>query len=203
MYRSQDIRPLQQDTVPSLGWGINKMEAPPGCIGILDSAPMHRDLIPETMIVQLTNRVPIAHLAIERGLKALIADVGGSAEPIHSLNKLYRDLSKSDKDSADFLAEAFGDAVRFFGYNVNAKGFGHFRSLGDYLSKVGTEKAFDALRYWAIGESPKGENPIPYISPPLHRELLRAVWCLFFPDRRETVSGRVERIVTHAMLIRS
>lgn len=168
-------------------------------IGILDSAPMHRDLIPETMIVQLTNRVPIAHLAIERGLKALIADVGGTTEPIHSLNKLYRDLKKCDKDAAVFLAEAFKDAVRFFGYNVNAKGFGHFRSLGDYLSKVGTEKAFDALRYWAIGESPKGDNPIPYISPPIHRELLRAVWCLFFPNRRETVSGRVERIVTHAM----
>ena len=168
-------------------------------IDILDSAPMHRDLIPETMIVQLTNRVPIAHLAIERGLKALIADVGGTTEPIHSLNRLYRDLKKCDKDAAAFLAEAFKDAFRFFGYNVNAKGFGHFRSLGDYLSKVGTEKAFDALRYWAIGEPPKGENPIPYISPPIHRELLRAVWCLFFPNRRETVSGRVERIVTHAM----
>ena len=168
-------------------------------IDILDSAPMHRDLIPETMIVQLTNRMPIAHLAIERGLKSLIADVGGTTEPIHSLNKLYRDLKKCDKDSAVFLAEAFGDAVRFFGYKVNAKGFGHFHSLGDYLSKVGTEKAFDVLRYWAIGESPKGENPIPYISPPIHRELLRAVWCLCFPDRRETVSGRVERIVANAM----
>ena len=53
-------------------------------IDILDSAPMHRDLIPETMIVQLTNRVPIAHLAIERGLKARIASVGGTTEPIHS-----------------------------------------------------------------------------------------------------------------------
>ena len=110
-------------------------------IGILDSAPIHRDLIPETTIVQLTNRVPIAHLAMERGLKALIADVGGTTDPIHSLNKLYRDLRKYDKDSADFLAEAFEDVVSSFGYNVNVKGFGHFRSLGDYLSKVGTEKA--------------------------------------------------------------
>ena len=41
-------------------------------ISILDSAPMHRDLLPEKMIVQLTNRMPIAHLAIERGLKALV-----------------------------------------------------------------------------------------------------------------------------------
>ena len=116
-------------------------------IDILDSEPMHRDLIPETMIIQLTNRMPIAHLAIERGLKALIADVGGATDRIHALNRLYRDLRTHDNVAADFLAGSFDDAVRFFGYNVNAKGFGHFRSLDDYLSKVGTENAFKALRY--------------------------------------------------------
>ena len=169
-------------------------------IKILDSAPIHNDLIPDVVIVQLTNRVPIAHLAIERGLKALIAQVGKPARKIHGLHKLYRDLSKCDQESADFLARAFEDAVRFFGYNVNVKGFGHFRTLDDYLSKVGTENAFEALRYWAIGESPKGENAIPYISPPIHRELLCALRCLFFPKARwETVSDRVERIVADAM----
>ena len=167
-------------------------------ISILDSAPMHRDLLPDKMTVQLTNRMPIAHLAIERGLKALIADADGTTDRIHSLYKLNRNLRECDKDSADFLAEAFEDAVRFFRYNVNVKGFRHFRSLDDYLSKVGTEKAFDALRYWAIGESPKGGNPIPYISPPIHRELLYAISCLFL-SWRETVSGRVERTVAHAI----
>ena len=168
-------------------------------ISILDSAPMHRDLLRDKMILQLTNRVPIAHLAMERGLKALIADAGRTTDPIHSLNKLYRDLKECDKDSADFLAEAFADAVRFFGYNVNVKGFKHFRSLDAYLSRVGTENAFNALRYWAIGESPKGGNPIPYISPLIHRELLYALRCLFILSPRETVSGRVERIVADAM----
>ena len=175
-------------------------------IHILDSVPMHRDLIPETMIVQLTNRVPMAHLAIERGLKALIANATGSRDPIHSLNRLYRDLQGCDKNSADFLDEAFDDAVRFYGYNINDKGFGHFRSLDEYLSKVGTGRAFDALRYWAIGESPEGENPIPFISLAIHRELLVAVWWLFIltqqdivKGRRESVSRRVERIVTDAM----
>ena len=161
-------------------------------ISILDSAPMHRDLLPDKMTVQLTNRMPIAHLAIERGLKALIADAGGETAHIHSLHKLYGDLREYDKDSkdskdsadflaeaADFLAEAFKDAVRFFGYNVNVRGFKHFRSLDVYLSRVGTENAFNALRYWAIGESPKGGNPIPSISPLIHRELLYALRCLF------------------------
>ena len=167
-------------------------------ISIIDSAPIHRDLVPETNAVQLTNRVPISHLAIERGLKVLIDNAGGNWDRIHSLNRLYRDLRNCDATSADYLDKAFEDAVKFFGYNVKVKGFGHLCSLEDYLSKTGTENAFNALRYWAIGQSSK-ENPIPYISPLVHRELLCALWCLFLPNRRETVSDRVEGVVERAM----
>ena len=168
-------------------------------IAILDSAPIQPDLIPETNIVQLTNRVPIAHLAIERGLKTLITAAGGPKEKTHSLNGLYRVLQSCDSDSADFLSEAFDDAVTFFGYNVNAKGFTQFRSLEVYLSRVGTDKSFEALRYWAIGEPGKGNSPIPYISPPVHRELLCALSWLFLTEQRQTVSQRVDREVGHAM----
>ena len=171
-------------------------------IAILDSAPIHRDLIPETNLVQLTNRVPIAHLAIERGLKALIVEAGGPQAHTHGLHKLYQSLKKCDQKSADYLATAFEDAVSFFGYNVNTKGFKQFRSLDEYLSKVGTEKAFELLRYWAIGETGKGESPVQYISPPIHRELLCALWCLFLPTRRDTVSERVENEVRYAMFDR-
>ena len=171
-------------------------------IAILDSAPIHRDLIPEANLVQLTNRVPIAHLAIERGLKALINEAGGSVEETHGLHRLYRDLKGRDQESGDYLAMAFQDSVGFYGYNVNAKGFGQFRSLDDYLSRVGTEKTFESLRYWAIGETGKGESPMPYISPLIHREILCALWCLFLASRRETVSGRVEREVREAMFSR-
>ena len=167
-------------------------------IAILDSAPIRPDLVYETNAVQLTNRAPIAHLAIERGLKVLIDDAGGTAEDIHSLNTLFRELGKWDASSADYLAKAFDDAVNFFGYNVNVSRFGHFRSLYDYLSKTGTENAFKAFRYWARGESSK-VDPIPFISPPVHRELLCALCCLFIPNRRETVSDRVEREVAHSM----
>ena len=170
---------------------------------LLDSAPIHRGLIPEMTTVQLTNRMPTAHLAIERGLKALITAAGGEYEKGgkgHGLNYLYRKLGNSDKDSADFLAEAFQDAVKFFGYNVNDKGFGHFRSLDDYLSQAGTERVFKRLRYWAIELPEEGEEePFQYISPPIHRELLYALWNLFFSKRRETVSARVEREVAEAM----
>ena len=195
-------------------WSLNSMntkerykiqESIKDAVVILDSAPIHRDWISETMIVQLTNRLPIAHLAIERGLKALITAAGGEYDRVregHGLNYLYRKLGNSDEDSAGFLAEAFQDAVKFFGYNVNYRGFGHFRSLDDYLSKAGTERAFERLRYWAIELPKEGEEePFKYISPPIHRELLCALWNLLFSKRRETVSARVERDVAHAMFM--
>ena len=169
-------------------------------IRILDSAPIQPDMAWETNAVQLTNRAPIAHLAIEKGLKALIVQAESPYEHIHGLQKLYQNLNKCDKESAEFLSEAFDDAVKFFRYNVNVKGFGHLRSLDDYLSKVGIENVFEALRYWAIGESPERESPIPPISLPIHREILCALRCLFFPKSRwGTVSDRAERTVAHAM----
>ena len=149
--------------------------------------------------------MPTAHLAIERGLKALITAAGGEYEKGgkgHGVNYLYRELGNSDKDSADFLAEAFQDAVKFFRYNVSDKGFGHYRSLDDYLSQAGTERVFKRLRYWVIELPKKGEEePFKYISPPIHRELLYALWNLFFSKRRETVSARVEREVAEAMFM--
>ena len=146
-----------------------------------------------------------AHLAIERGLKALISAAGGEYEKGrkgHGLNYLHRKLGSSDKDSADFLAAAFQDAVKFFGYNDKDKGFGYLRSLDDYLSKSGTKSVFERLRYWVIELPKEGEEePFKYISPPIHRELLCALRSLFFSKRRETVSARVEREVAEAMFM--
>ena len=160
---------------------------------------MVRDLMPERNLVQLTNRIPIAHLAIERGLKTLISDAGGNPDSVHALNRLYQDLAKWDGQSAAYLSKAFKDAVKFFGYNVNTKGLRYFRSLDDYLSKVGTDKAFEELRYWAIGQSSKGPSPIPFISPPIHRELLCSLRCILVGKGRETMSHRVEREIARAM----
>lgn len=177
-------------------------------IRILDSAPILRRLsfMANKPVIPLTNRVPIAHLAIERGLKALIVAAGGTTKVngknTHSLSSLYGAFKACEVKSADFLAKAFDDAVRFFGYDANAKRFHHLRSLDRYLSKTGTEKAFNVLRYWAIEPPSNGETPIPYIEPPIHRELLCALSCLCETNRRETVSDRVERKVAKAMLPR-
>ena len=169
-------------------------------IRILDSAEIRPDLILETNIVQITNRAPIAHLGIERGIKAAITEAGGKFDPKHSLNELYKALKDVNQEAADYLAEAFEDAVKFFGYRVKENGFGHFRSLDDYLSKVGTEKVFRAFRYWAIGEPL--HRGIRLVSLQIHRELLEALSCLFRSGRRERVSDRVEQEVKHAMFMR-
>lgn len=168
-------------------------------IDILDSAPIRPDMIAEVNLVQLTNRIPIAHLAIERGLKALITEAGGTAQHTHALNRLYRNLRACDKASAEYLAGAFDDAAAFFGLNVNDKGMGYLRSIEDYLNKVGTDDTFETLRYWAIGESGRGQKPWQYIPPSVHRELLCALWCIFFPTRRDVVSERVERKVENVL----
>ena len=186
------------DTMERLKFQYSMKDA----IAILDSAPIHRDLIPEVNLIQLTNRAHPAHLAIEKGIKARIADAGNTPDKTHGLNRLYGDLSKCDKASADFLSVAFQDAVKFFGYKVNTTGFRHFRSLEDYLTKVGTKKVFEELRYWEIEESPKGQSHIQYISLPVHRELLCALSNLVMRRVRETVSARVESEVMHAMFNR-
>ena len=167
-------------------------------LAILDSAPVQPDLVPERNLVQLTNRIPIAHLAIERGMKGLIKRAGGGQEETHSLGKLYDILRTIDIDSANFLAIAFEDAVNLYGYNPNRSGFEQFRSIEEYFSRVGGKKAFDALRYWAIGDPGTGETAIKFISPPIHREILCAVRSLLI-SRPETTSERVDSEIVYAM----
>ena len=194
-FRSRNMGESDMDTIEQYKIQESLMDA----IRILDSAPIRVDMVWETNAIQITNRAPIAHLAIEKGLKALIAGASGNQAWGHSLNKLYRRLGRFDKDSADYLASAFDDAVNFYGFNPNSKGLGYLSSLDAYLSKVGTEKAFEALRYWAIEDSSEAGDFINLIWLPIHREILWSQWCSFLPSRRDKVSDRVENRVSRAM----
>lgn len=176
-------------------------------IDTLDLVPPRHDWVEGFVFVQLANLLPLAHLAIERGLKRLIEKATGvRARRIHSLDDLYKRLRATDLASADFLDVAFQDAVAFYGYDINREGFRHYCSLDVYLSQTGTKEAFEVLRYWPIGESsPKG-NPFHDISLHIQRELLCALWFLFLPPRsenepgrRETVSERVREKVSRDM----
>jgi len=182
-------------------------------IGILDSAPIRSDMFPQMYFLQIGNRIPMSHLAVELGLKGLIRETAEQASShevlawledgrkgrTHSLASLYSKLREVDDERAKFLAEAFQNAVKFFGYDTKRDGFAHFRSIDSYLSIVATGKVFEALRYWVIEGTPEQEEIIGLISPEIHREILCALRCLFFPTHRETVSERVEREVSIAM----
>ena len=182
-------------------------------IGILDSAPIQSSMFPQMDLLRVTVRIPIAHLAIERGLKTLImqwAEENSSTEIskwlesknggwTHDLGRLYSKLNEIDKEPAQFLAGAFDDAVKFFGYNNKSNAYKHFKSVECYFSLVATNQVFEAMRYWMVENKSDEEGTILRISPPIHREVLSALWCLFLPRLRQTVSERVEREVAEAM----
>jgi len=56
-------------------------------IAILDSDRIQRDMVPDVNFVQLTNRVPIPHPAMERGFKKLIAGSGANRQNTLTVQK--------------------------------------------------------------------------------------------------------------------
>lgn len=169
-------------------------------IHILDSAPIKPDLIPQITATQMMNRAPIAHLSIERGLKSLIIESGGQPREEHNLLPLLQKLANLNPDAARFLSESFEDAVRVYRYKVNVTGLEHLKSLDSYLSKVGSTKAFNTMRYWEFGQS-LDEDLLNRICLPMHREILCALWQLFMASdsRLDTVTDRIERAVKDAI----
>ena len=169
-------------------------------INILDSTPVKGDLIPQITIAQIMNRAPVAHLSIERAIKALVKNSGGTYDQNHDLWDHFQKLEDCDPHAAEFLEAAFNDAVRFYGFKSNAKGFTHLKSIAAYLSTAGSKKAFNAMRYWEL-EQPLDAEIINKVSLLIHGELLRALWQLFIPEiGLRTVVRRVENIVTKALV---
>ena len=89
-------------------------------IGILENEPVPPDLVGQITIVQIMNRVSIAHLSIERALKFLITGAGGPLTKDHHLGDRLRELIRHEPASADFLDYAFEAAVRHYRFNSNA-----------------------------------------------------------------------------------
>ena len=166
-------------------------------IRILENEPVKGDLIPEITAVQLMNRVSIAHLSIERALKFLITNAGGSLVETHDLRRLYQELLQREPESARFLEETFEAAVRHYGYNPNATNMTH---LERYLEVAGSGRAFQDIRYWELTQS-LDEMLLRRIYLSIHIELLHGLSeILLEPDRpMGTVHNRVERAVERAM----
>lgn len=163
---------------------------------MLLSCPVQGDFFAQFTIVQIMNRVAIAHLSIERAVKFLIKETGGSFEEVHDLRKHYAQLSRHDHESANFLERAFQAAVVHYRYNPNAANMNHLQSLERYLEISATNQAFQDVRYWELTQS-LDDMLIGKIYLTIHIELLHALKeVLLEPNRpMETVADRVERSV--------
>ena len=151
-------------------------------INILEAMPVIPDMVPGITLVQIMNRAPLAHLSIERALKFLIDQNGGSHKPHHNLHTHLDHLRQLDPRTTLFLDKAFEVATEF------------------YFASVGTADAFDRMRYWELNQS-TNDNLIKKISITIHGEILRAISEIYLGDNRnqETVVDRVERIAHDAM----
>ena len=153
------------------------------------------DLKPQNTLstwLQITNRIPAAHLAIERALKFLLEKSSGYQRS-HNLKHQIDALRVQDYSSAAFLDTAFDAATAFYGLNPNRPGLKHLESIDTYLDLVGTETAFEKMRYWELEQRPD-EALTQRLFPTLHLEILHALKELYFEDMRrpETIVDRVE-----------
>ena len=169
-------------------------------IRILESAPVRADMIPEIMIVQVVNRIPPAHLAIEKTLKFLIVNAGGEFKENHQLHSQLEKFREYAPTDAEFLDRAFAEATEFYSFNHNVEDLKHLNSLNSYLSTVGTECAFIKMRYWDL-EQTKSYKIIWQAWIPLHLEILHALREILLEKKayRNTIKDRVERQVRGAM----
>ena len=169
-------------------------------IHILEHEPVKGDLVPQITAVQVMNRVSIAHLSIERAFKFLITKAGGPLVETHDLRRRYEELLLYDPGQAKFLEGVFESAVRHYRYNPNAANMTHLQTLERYLEVVGSDRAFEDIRYWELNQS-LDEILLRQIYLSIHFELLHGLSrILLAPDElTETVANRVERAVQDAM----
>ena len=169
-------------------------------ITLLLNCPVQANFFPHLTIVQIMNRVAIAHLSIERALKFLISVSGGSFQEVHDLKKLYAQLRRHEPESAKFLEAAFQASVAHYRYNPNASYMKHLKSLEQYLETSATDQAFQDVRYWELTQS-LDEMLLSKVYLTLHLELLCALREVLLEPKRpmETVADRVERTVLETM----
>jgi len=155
-------------------------------VRIIDTAmPKGQNLSHEYDYAMSAPLYNLAHSGIEIGLKALIRQLYGDHPGGHNLRNLFRKLKGKDPKRARSLEDTFTDIVNF--YTIDTGRWVHFQSLDSYFMEYGSEKLFQAYRYWAIEN--KDMHHIPLI---VHRELLTWLgdYCLWGNQR--LTSRRVE-----------
>ena len=71
-------------------------------IKTIQNNPLRPDMIAELTIAQVMNRISNAHLSIERGLKFLITEAGGTYVRNHDLPSRLNELRQYESKSAEY-----------------------------------------------------------------------------------------------------
>ena len=160
-------------------------------IRLIDSTPFRRDMVPGVNVAQIALHAHNAHLGIDRAIQSLLRYEEADYEQRHSLPYLFRRLQQVNIGAAEFLENAFDDAVRFYGYNPNRDGFGDLQGLEAYLAATGGEKAYNDMRY--VDEVDLHANH------PLHQDLnhsaSRIAVCIAAADRGFQNPGRFQNVL--------
>ena len=169
-------------------------------VKMLDLLPARPDIVSTYEAFQIMDNAAIAHLAIEKALKNLILASGGENKKEHGLLSRFNALKRVNKPVADFLSEAYYDALSLYGYNPNSPRMKHMRSLDLYFSRTGGEKDFQAMRYWTLDQSTNTEL-LSLICLPMHREILYALHEAHRSEGipRKKATDRVEDAIQYAL----
>ena len=169
-------------------------------IRMIQLAPVQSDLVPDVVINQVLNRIPLAHLTIEKSLKYRIQHAGGKIIRGHGLHTQLDLLRESAQNDAEFLDQAFDRAVSYYDIDATTPINRHYSSLHAYLKATGREKHFAEMRYWSLDQQ-YDQELIPRIHLLIHVEILYAAYSVFFSQTvlRYTLPDRVDEAIKDAL----
>ena len=156
-------------------------------IDILNRAQLSYSAPVSYMYPRIAFRGLMAHVAIEHTIKLLLEEF----EHTHHLSYLY---GKLPCQTRRYLADAFSEAVKFYGLDTSKRGNGHLKSLDTYLNEVGHQGAYDELRFLMV----MGE--VKYLHKRqqcLDLEILHALKRVVIGALDDTVEKRVDRTIEY------
>ncbi len=169
-------------------------------IRMIQLAPVQSDLVPDVVINRVLNRIPLAHLTIEKSLKYRIQQSVGEYKYGHDLHKQLDLLRESAQTDAEFLDQAFARAVSYYDIDATKPINRHYSSLQAYLKATGREKHFAEMRYWSL-DYQLDDDLISRIDLRIHVEILYAAYSVFFSQTvlRYTLPDRVDEAIKDAL----
>lgn len=134
-----------------------------------------------------------AHEAIEKGLKAILLDVGISSHG-HKLHKLLEDVKQHNPTEFNELERCFDSTIKYLESVTSAQ---YNTNVVDYFREHGRSKVFESARYESIeGKRNDDEGMIGRV----YREILLALLSLILGWTPKDIFTRIEEEIEKAIL---